>query len=344
MKNDISIVIPIYKVPYEMLKKCIESCINQNYRDIEIVLVDDQSPDECGKICDEYARIDNRIKVIHQKNRGLSGARNSGVMNASGEWIMFLDGDDYIENNMCKELIELNKKYENLEVICCGYKRECNGKIDECKLTGIKDGIYLEKECKYLQKKILNFEAHFSTATCKLIKRNILIENNIFHSEQLKQGSEGIEFNIRLWEHIKKAYVLKKYYYHYMYNNMSISNKHNEKNHELVLKCFKEIKKEIENSSNYKLLIEEFYNRMIYVIITTAVSGYFSPTNKESYFIQKRKFNKYLEDELVKDSLKKIYGKKVNFSRKIVIYCIKFRLYIFVKIIAIIRYYQKNGI
>ena len=94
MNNKVSVIIPVYKVePY--LNKCVDSVINQTYRNVEIILVDDGSPDRCGEICDEYASKDNRIKVIHKQNGGLSDARNEGLKIATGEYISLLDSDDY---------------------------------------------------------------------------------------------------------------------------------------------------------------------------------------------------------------------------------------------------------
>ena len=90
----VSIVIPVYKVE-EYLCQCVDTAINQTYTDLEIILVDDGSPDNCPKICDDYALTDKRIKVIHKKNGGLSDARNIGMENVNGKYIIFLDGDDF---------------------------------------------------------------------------------------------------------------------------------------------------------------------------------------------------------------------------------------------------------
>ena len=100
IKPFVSIIVPVYKVPEQYLRKCIESTIAQTLENIEILLVDDGSPDQCGKICDEYAEKDNRIQVLHKKNGGLSSARNYGCKAAQGKWIMFVDGDDWIEPDM----------------------------------------------------------------------------------------------------------------------------------------------------------------------------------------------------------------------------------------------------
>ena len=93
----VSVIVPVYKVPEKFLRKCIESLIGQTLENIEILLVDDGSPDDCGKICDEYANKNENIKVIHKENGGLSAARNTGCENAHGKWMMFVDGDDWVE-------------------------------------------------------------------------------------------------------------------------------------------------------------------------------------------------------------------------------------------------------
>lgn len=100
----VSIIVPVYKVE-KYLRKCVESILSQTYHDIEVILVDDGSPDSCGKICDEYALADGRVKVIHQTNGGLSAARNAGIDIASGEFLSFVDSDDYIEPEMIERLL-----------------------------------------------------------------------------------------------------------------------------------------------------------------------------------------------------------------------------------------------
>ena len=105
----ISIIVPIYNVEL-YLEKCIESIINQTYKNLEIILVDDGSTDSCGKICDEYAKKDNRIKVIHKINGGLSDARNKGMEIAKGKYIGFVDGDDYVASDMYETLYKFSVK------------------------------------------------------------------------------------------------------------------------------------------------------------------------------------------------------------------------------------------
>ena len=109
MNEKISVVIPIYKVE-KYLKKCINSITNQTYKNLEIILVDDGSPDKCPQICDEYSQKDSRIKVIHKKNGGLSDARNVGLKEATGKWIAFIDSDDFVSDDYIEYLYKLLKE------------------------------------------------------------------------------------------------------------------------------------------------------------------------------------------------------------------------------------------
>ena len=97
MKPKVSIIVPVYNVE-KYLDRCMESLLNQTLKDIEIILVDDGSPDNCPQICDEYAKKDSRVKVVHKVNAGLGYARNSGLDVASGEYVAFVDSDDYVLN------------------------------------------------------------------------------------------------------------------------------------------------------------------------------------------------------------------------------------------------------
>ena len=115
----ISVIIPIYKVE-KYLQKCIDSILAQTHTDLEIILIDDGSPDKCGQICDEYALKDNRIKVIHKENGGLSEARNAGLDVATGDYIGFVDGDDYIAVNMFEKLYECIIN-DNTDMVICNF-------------------------------------------------------------------------------------------------------------------------------------------------------------------------------------------------------------------------------
>ncbi|MGL5989248.1 glycosyltransferase [Cetobacterium sp.] len=122
MKPKISIIVSVYNVE-KYLTKCIDSILAQIFTDFELILINDGSSDNCGDILDEYAKKDNRIRVIHKKNEGCSAARNDGIKVAKGEYIGFVDSDDYINQNMYREMYELMKNNDKFDVIQCGILR-----------------------------------------------------------------------------------------------------------------------------------------------------------------------------------------------------------------------------
>ena len=117
----ISIIVPVYKVE-KYIEQCIESILNQTFKDFELILVDDGSPDKCPEICDKYALKDERIKVIHQKNRGLSAARNTGIDVSSGDYLCFIDSDDLIASEYCQQLYNLLENNDYDFSVCGMYR------------------------------------------------------------------------------------------------------------------------------------------------------------------------------------------------------------------------------
>lgn len=125
----VSIIVPIYNVEL-YIHDCIDSIICQTYSDWELILIDDGSPDSCPQICDEYAAKDSRIKVIHQKNAGVAAARNAGLNVAQGEWIWFVDSDDWIAKNAVG-VLKKNLVYGNQDIVMFAYKRWKNGFVED---------------------------------------------------------------------------------------------------------------------------------------------------------------------------------------------------------------------
>lgn len=337
----VSIIVPVYKVPEQYLRKCIESLMNQTLQNIEILLVDDGSPDDCGEICDTYAEKDERIKVLHKENGGLSSARNYGCKYATGKWVMFVDGDDWIDPEMCKDMYYIGQE-NNTQLVMCGMSKDYGKTSVNYKYPLKENSIYDKEGCRWLQQQLLVFTSNIAVAYAKLIDRNLLIENQIFHDEILKQGAEGLEFNLRLFEKLESAIFINKPFYHYIYNDNSISASHNEENHEFVIRCFEKIKTFIDSSENREMLIPWFDNRLLYVIVTTAISGYFNPSNIEPYKDKKSKYKAYLHKKIVQDALKTTNTEGIGKQRKIVLFLIKHHMFFAIDMLGKIRKFQKE--
>ena len=170
----VSMIVPVYRVPEQYLRACIESCQRQTLQEVEILLVDDGSPDQCGRICDEYAAGDPRIRVIHKENGGLSAARNTGFLAAEGDWVMFVDGDDWIDPDMCACMYETACR-EDVELVMCGITKEY-GHTSEVYHFYIEEKTYRGRECRWLQQQLLVYNGNIAVAYSKLISRKYLLK------------------------------------------------------------------------------------------------------------------------------------------------------------------------
>lgn len=205
MNDLISIIVPVYNVE-KYIEKCVNSIINQTYKNIEIILVDDGSKDRSGEICDELKLKDNRIKIIHKQNGGLSDARNAGMKIANGNYIGFVDSDDYIKEDMFETLYELCKKY-NSDISIVSYYE-----IYHDKIIGVRDSKKLYELNKIdAMKEILIDRAIQSYAWNKLFKRE-LFEQIEFPTNK---NFEDIATTLLLFERADKVVLLEdpKYYY-----------------------------------------------------------------------------------------------------------------------------------
>lgn len=210
----VSIIVPVYKVE-KYLPRCIDSLINQTYKNIEIILVDDGSPDNSPKLCDEYASKDSRIRVIHKENAGVSEARNTGIDNAKGDYICFVDSDDYVSENYVKLLMD--KQCEaGAEIVWGKMFNEYNNdvSIKNENLSDLIDNRNLS----------LFFAEHGNVmgGTCRL-----LIHRNVFKVvkfEKKLKYCEDLYFILNLFKYnFKMAYIDEAIYY-YVYNPQSVTN------------------------------------------------------------------------------------------------------------------------
>lgn len=144
MSPEVSVIVPIYKIE-QYLPKCIESILDQSFKNFELVLVDDGSPDNCPKICDDYAKNDDRVKVVHKENGGLLSARKAGLEAAKGEFIAFVDGDDWVDKFYLETLFKLAKA-NDADLVVTGQFREFDGKIETIKPK--EAGVYNEDKIK----------------------------------------------------------------------------------------------------------------------------------------------------------------------------------------------------
>lgn len=211
----LTVIVPVYKVE-EYLPRCVDSILGQTYENLEVILVDDGSPDGSGAICDAYAARDSRVKVIHKENGGLSSARNAGIDAARGEYLAFVDSDDWIEPDAYESMMALMER--------CGVKLVCGGRYDVDGETGTKTlGLCPEKEEKIsseeLAGRIFRWDHCDSSACDKLYHRSLL--NDFRYPEGKTCEDVPVTYRIILQE--PWAAMLPKPVYNYCHRPGSIT-------------------------------------------------------------------------------------------------------------------------
>lgn len=225
MDCTISVIVPVYNSE-KYLKRCIDSILNQTYKAIELILVDDGSPDNCGKICDEYAKKDKRVRVIHKTNAGVSAARNSGLEIALGNYATFVDSDDYIEPEMYSNMMEKVHQY-NCDVVMCDCIKDFTDH-SEIYTHDIRAGFYDKEQLvnEYYPHLLMmeNVEYPATISNCLILfNRNKL--GNLRYVVGVRY-SEDLLFGAQLVYNTDSFYYMKEQaYYHYYMNPTSATHK-----------------------------------------------------------------------------------------------------------------------
>ena len=225
MNRLISVVVPVYNVE-DVLHFCIDSILNQTYSDFELLLVDDGSTDKSGDICDQYARKDTRIRVFHKENGGVSSARNLGIDNANGEYICFIDSDDYVNSEFLDSLIKTKTLYPHCDNVWCCFSTVSSPGGNPVNSNKIK----MEEEyIEFSRRQIMTLHDNWLDAgpVCKLYQKEIIDENKIRFNESISLG-EDLIFNFEYLDKTNGQIIVKNapLYYYVQMNCESLSTKY----------------------------------------------------------------------------------------------------------------------
>ena len=222
--DKISIIVPIYRIePY--LEQCIQSIRNQTYKNIEIILVDDGSDDCCPQICDYHAQADKRVKVIHKKNGGLDSARKAGMLVASGKYVGYVDGDDWIEPIMYEKLLKYIQMYD-VDVVESGVIDSWTN-IERKRPPYLPEGCYKDKDfIENVESKILYAGVFFEHGISPYLWCKLFLKEKIM-KYQMMQGITNERFNVTMLSlpciaESRRVYISHDCYYHYRVRNDSL--------------------------------------------------------------------------------------------------------------------------
>lgn len=322
-KLKVSIVVPIYNVE-KHLNKCVDSILEQTYQNIEIILVDDGSPDNSGKICDEYVKQDTRIKVIHKKNAGLGYARNSGIEIATGDYIYFVDSDDYIEKTLIEECIKEIEKNKS-EIVIFGMQRvDDQGNIISNKIPTAKKEKYIKQEVteiilpnalgmSTLDKNNINIgpSAWSTMISLKIIKKldwRFVSEREII--------SEDVYSILNLYNEVENVSIINKALYNYRINPSSLTQVYRqdrfEKNNIFYQKAIEQCEK-IGYKYNVKQAVAIGYFNNIIGVMKSIVSSKLKYKDKIS------DIKTILYNPIYQEAIDYIESDKESFKRKLLI-------------------------
>lgn len=328
MRNLISIIIPIFNGE-KYLERCLDSVLSQTYTNLEILLIDDGSTDSSYAICKKYSEADPRISYFYDNNHGVSHARNLGINMANGQYIAFIDCDDYIDKNYI-ELLYKNMMQQHADLITCGYKQVYHNRIT----TFNDDGKIIIYDGKEFVQELLNVQNGYGFVHTKLIKRSSI--KDIRFSEELKVGEDAL-FNIMLCKNLHKIVVFHKALYYYFHNEDSAVHKFDKNYVKKYLKSMKCMRQYICQEENSFSNIETLNNYIAYHVLLICVNYCFHPYNKNG---GRKLIKEVCAISLFNKAIKEATYDRLSMTRKISLFTLKHHLYGITSLICYIRQKQ----
>lgn len=343
----ISIVVPIYNVE-SFLNQCLESIREQTYSNIEVILVNDGSTDGSGAICEHFSNKDARFKVIHQSNMGVSGARKTGLTATRGDYIMFLDGDDWIDKNTIEECIQTISQNESVDVILFSYMKELGKHSIEVKIFD-KDQIFKGIEAKQkIHRRIFGLYGddlsspsrmeNVVSCCMKLYKRTHALEGRFFDTSFVGSCEDGL-FNVYALANIETAIYIDKPFYHYRKSGNSLTSTYRPKLQEQwnnLYLCFEKSIRNLGLSNDYYTALN---NRKVLSVVGIGLNELCNPSN--SIIGKIKTIKSYITEDNYQKLCKSFSIEKLPFPWKLLILCsrnqLSIILFLFLSVINILR-------
>lgn len=297
---DLCFVVPIYRVPYNYLHECIDSILKQSCDRIEVVLVDDGSPDECGSICDTYAQQDPRVKVVHKKNGGLSDARNAGIENATASWITFVDGDDWVDLDFTEEFLERAaarpsadmyfysgyRNYAQKQLVCAPYYE------DGRRFATYAEREVLQKECCLVPTRSNGEGLFIGSAWAKVYRLEFLKKNNLYFTI-VPYGEDSIYYMYTV-EAARCIEYADRAIYHYRDTEGSMVNKYRinaDKEQDIYLDKIFKFADRYHKSADF---IDTLYLRVFISLQRCISQKFYNDSNPQNIFERHRSCRRFL--------------------------------------------------
>ena len=344
----VSVVVPVYNTE-KYLKRCIDSITNQTLREIEIIIVDDGSKEECAKLCDELLKTDSRIKVVHKKNGGLGFARNSGIEAATGEYIGFVDSDDYIEPMMYETLYSTAEKIDAdlaLSGICFVggnmflESGACTKKTYFDEIT-----VFEKKDMKKLLLGVVGAlpnepdDSRYGVSVCKnIFKTSVICENKIKFLSERKILSEDTLFMVDYIKCAKRAVGAPGAYYCYCRNEESLSKSYNSQRFEKSMIFLDELEKRISDvveKEEYKIYLDRLIQGFGRILCSQEIIH--ARDEKIKYSSLRKRLSEICTRDKIKTVLKSYPWYRLPVKQAAFAFAMKHKLFLLQKLMVILR-------
>ena len=329
-----SVIVPIYKVE-QYLESCIDSVLSQSYKHFELFLIDDGSPDKCGVICDQYAQDDVRITVIHQKNGGVIKARRTGIDMAKGDYIVCIDGDDWVQPNYFENLAHAIEQY-NADIVCCGYMWGTENNLHSNKLN-VRHGYYtrFDIENEIFPQLIESEQGKYFPPMiwAKAIKSSIFKARQIDYHGKLKSivGEDHALIKPCIYA-AQSCVILEDCLYNYRVNPTSVTHHKSVFSKEGPILIGQHFERLIDmNAFDFQ---DQVYRNVVHNVFNVVMSQF---NRSESYQNIKNEIKEYLKKPYIQNAIRNCRYKK-NIKGTLALLTLKYKLYFLIKIYNIIFY------
>lgn len=336
-KNEILItfVVPVYRVSDDVLRQCVDSILSQQNEKYEVILIDDESPDNAGKVCDELALKNQKIHVIHQKNQGVSVARNVGIKLARGKWIAFVDADDWIESSFIDEFMNITQKHDDADIVISScYVNYSHAQVlnpffkdDEIIAVGPeKDRIILGFLCPNINSDNVG-TADVGSPWAKLYRREFILENDLRFNPELKRMQDNV-FNLFAVEEAKKVVYENRPLYHYRKSTSSGFSRYMPNIVDCYEKVFMITTDFIGKHHKPKEFMEALNVKIIKSVYVYCKMNFFHKDNDISLKARLKDLRKCLAKDIYTDAINNINTKWLCSNERIWYVMLKYKLYL----------------
>lgn len=327
----LSVIVPVYNVE-KYLKRCVESILAQTERDLEIILVDDGSTDASGEICDEYEKKYGRVKVVHKENGGLTSAWIAGVKASKGDYLGFVDSDDWIDMDMYKRMYTKAKEH-NADMVLCGLVKEFEN--ENRKNTYLTDRLtksfYAEKDIKKEIVPVFFCDGGFdsraipASRAMKLYRRELIVNNIKYCNDKVSIG-EDLVITFAAFIDAKSIYAIHDYYpYHYWINESSLTGKHDREYLNKLIILRNQLMKINEEKSLYDYSEQIINDFLFLVLMCIKEEIHKNKADKPKQVVKRVK--EICENELVREALAEYRMPKLMLSGRIFVFLMKHKMY-----------------